>query len=124
MRSLATTILSLAVLLVSSENPVSAGNVSDVSLKIEKVYAKPVRYNSNGRATVIVTLTNTSQYNIRIEGVTCAFYNDGKPVATALGGATNLQAGEVAVETILTMEDVLFNSAGCRVDDVLRSAPN
>lgn len=118
MRSLATTILSLAVLLVSSENPVSAGNVSDVSLKIEKVYAKPVWYNSNGRLTVIVTLTNTSQYNIRIVSVTCAFYSDGKPVATALGGATNLQAGGVAVETIFTMEDLLFNSAGCRVDDV------
>ena len=98
----------------------SADYSSEVMLKINRVYAKSVSYLATGRPTVIVTLTNQSVYQLQIIAVDCAFLMDGIPVATAIGGASNLSAGSSAIEEIFTMEGVAFNSATCRVTDAIR----
>ena len=121
MKRLSATIgLTIAVLLGSAGTSWGVDYSSEVQLKINRVYAKSVRYLTTGRPTIILSLTNRSAYTLRLIGVDCAFFKDGNPVATAVGAATNLRSGGVAIETIFTMEGVAFDSASCRISDAIR----
>ena len=98
----------------------SADYSAEVALKINRVYAKPVSYLAMGRPTIIVTLTNRSAHPLSIIAIDCAFLMDGTPVATAMGGASNVSVGSSAIEEVFTMKGVAFDSATCRVSAAIR----
>ena len=98
----------------------SADYSSEITLKINRVYAKSVSYLATGRPTIIVTITNRSAYPMQVIAIDCAFLMNGIPVTTALGGASNLAAGSSAIEEVYSMEGARFDSATCRVNGAQR----
>ncbi len=120
-KSMKTAVSFAAAVLAMMPTPAwTADYSSEVQLQINRVYAKSVSYLATGRPTVIVTVTNRSAYPLRIIAVDCAFIKDGSPVATAIGGATNLPAGGSAIEEIFTTQGVPFDSVTCRVSSAIR----
>ena len=97
----------------------SADYSSEVELKINRVFVKPVSFQSPGLPTIFATLINGSAYRLTIL-VDCTFLLDNIPVTKARGYAQNVSAGETAYVEIGTMDYAAFDSATCRISNTFR----